>query len=207
MPPQSHVILMKFIQENVLVSASGDVQVSDYGLSPISWNPKFTPLSTLGVSGSPQWLAPEIIRPRNTTSPESLTGSKSADVFAFGMLAAELFGGKLPPTTGLVTKQIITGERPSRPQAAEHLGLTGEIWKLIERCWNAGPDQRPSIDEVVCIWETFVHGYVVLSLGWSRIQHPTFSGAGHISAPMVRGRRSRFTEPHAICSEKNGEES
>ena len=188
---------MKFIQENVLVSASGDVQVSDYGLSPISWNPKFTPLSTLGVSGSPQWLAPEIIRPRNITTSQSFMGSKPADVFAFGMLAAELFHGKLPPTTGPVIKQILHGERPCKPQAAEQLGLTEEMWKFIERCWNADPNRRPSIDEAVCVWEAFIHGYVVLSPWRFRTQHPVFSGAGRVSAS---------TEPHAVHNGERGEE-
>jgi len=92
--------------------------------------------------------------------------SKSADVFAFAMLAAEVFSGKVPfgnMKNESVVVQIASGKRPAKPQAAEQLGLNAEMWKFIEKCWSANPNKRPAIDEVVRIWEGFVNGYAIVS--------------------------------------------
>ena len=136
----------------------------DYGLTPITWNPVFALVATPGVAGSPRWLAPEIIGLPSETSSKQTAASKPADVFAFAMLAVEVFSGKVPfpdMTNGVVVIQIVGGKRPIVPPAAEQLGLTTEMWKFIEKCWSANPSNRPSMDEVVRTWEGFVNGYVV----------------------------------------------
>ena len=95
-----------------------------------------------------------------------MTVSKSADVFAFAMLAVEVFSGKVPfgnMKNESVIIQIATGKRPQKPQTAGQLGLTAEMWKFIEKCWSANPGKRPTIDEVVRAWEGFVNGYVFAS--------------------------------------------
>jgi serine/threonine protein kinase len=140
----------------VLISNTGTAQVSDYGLSPIISNPTFT--TTIGSS---RWLAPEIIDP---PSSNPLTASESADVFAFAMLAVEVFAGEVPfgnMTEGSVAVQIADGKRPAKPRAAERLGLTVEMWAFIETCWGSNPSGRPTIDEVVRTLEGFVNGYVL----------------------------------------------
>ena len=91
------------------------------------------------------------------------------------MLAVEVFTGKVPFSNlknESVVVQIVGGKRPEKPQAAEQLGLTAEMWKFIEKCWNANPDKRPSINGVVRTWEGFANGYVIISFAWSR--KPTF---------------------------------
>jgi len=152
----------------VVISKTGRAQVCDYGLSPIISNPIFTVAATPGVAGSSRWLAPEIIDPPKPSS-KPIMASKSADVFAFAMLAVEMFSGKVPfgnMKNESVVVQIANGKRPAKPQAAEQLGLSAEMWKSIEKCWSANPNKRPSIDEVVRIWEGFVNGYVIVSF-WS----------------------------------------
>jgi len=152
----------------VVISKTGKAQVCDYGLSPIISNPIFTVAATPGVAGSSRWLAPEIIDPPKPSS-KPIMASKSADVFAFAMLAVEVFSGKVPfgnMKNESVVVQIANGKRPAKPQAAEQLGLSAEMWKFIEKCWSANPNKRPSIDEVVRIWEGFVNGYVIGSF-WS----------------------------------------
>jgi len=81
-----------------------------------------------------------------------------------------------------VVIQIANGKRPSKPQAADHLGLTEEMWKFIGKCWTPNPNKRPTIDEVVRTWEGFVNG--------------------HVSAPMPSARRSQFAEPSTVSAEK-----
>ena len=139
----------------MLISKTGTAQVCDYGLSPIISNPAF-----VTMIGSSRWLAPEIIDP---SSSNPLTASKSADIFAFAMLAVEVFTGDVPfgsMTEGSVAVQITNGKRPTKPQVSEWLGLTAEMWKFIEKCWAANPSKRPTIDEVVTTWEGLVNRYV-----------------------------------------------
>jgi serine/threonine protein kinase len=163
--PQTCSTLIESIKANVLISKSGNAQVGDYGLSSIISNPTFTIAATPGVAGSSRWLAPEIIDPPGGAGSKPLTASKSADVFAFAMLAVEVFAGKVPfgdMKNESVVVQIVAGKRPEKPLAAEQLGLSVEMWKFIEKCWNQNPNKRPSMDQVVNTWEGFVTGYVVL---------------------------------------------
>jgi len=85
--------------------------------------------------------------------------SKPADVFAFGMFAVEVFTGKIPfeeQKNEAVVLQISRGGRPVMPTNAQAVGLTTEMWKLLESCWQQNPKKRPTMDEVVRRWEAFV---------------------------------------------------
>lgn len=148
----------------MLVSEIGTAQVCDYDLSSIISDPSFT----IAATSRSRWLAPEIIDPPAEGDSKPITASKPADVFAFGMLAVEVFSGKVPfkdinSGPGPVIIQITSGKRPAKPQVAEHFGLTAEMWESIEKCWSANPSMRPTIDEVVRAWEVFVNGHVIPS--------------------------------------------
>ena len=96
------------------------------------------------------WLAPEIVRPG------TIVESKPADIFAFAMLALEIFTGKLPFEERGRTKginRILKGDRPQFPQDAEDIGLTIQIQSFLEKCWCQDPEERPTIDEVVSTLE------------------------------------------------------
>jgi len=57
----------------------------------------------------------------------------------------------------------MNGERPSRPQGVEKLGLTDALWKMTEYCWKHPPKDRLKSSEVVDLlremWESlsFLH--------------------------------------------------
>jgi len=97
-------------------------------------------------------MAPELVR-----SEESyLERTQSTDVYAFGMVIFEIFSGKFPfaniQDTVDVIGQISSGvrpERPERPAEATEVGLTDEMWKIAEDCWQADRDRRPQIAEVL----------------------------------------------------------
>ena len=85
--------------------------------------------------------------------------SKPADVFAFGMFAVEVFTGKIPfeeQKNEAVVLRISRGGRPEMPENARAVGLTDEMWNLLESCWQQNPKKRPTIEEVVRMWEKFV---------------------------------------------------
>ena len=75
--------------------------------------------------------------------------------------------------------------RPPRPK---HPGVTGPLWKLIQRCWNGDPRLRPEASEVLQIlldssvfhlfWRSSIHKleYVLASSNpplWERLTNPT----------------------------------
>ena len=81
--------------------------------------------------------------------------SKAADVFAFAMLAVEVFTGR--PLFGeqkneAVALRISTGERPEMPKNAQEVGLTAEIWEILRNCWQSNPEKRPTMGDVVRRW-------------------------------------------------------
>ena len=81
-----------------------------------------------------------------------VTETKAADVFAFGMLAVEVFTGKIPfeeQKNETVVLRISQGGRPGMPEDAHAVGLTVEMWNVLESCWHQNPKRRPTMQEVV----------------------------------------------------------
>ena len=104
-------------------------------------------------------MAPEIINPPRKGSSTPVTESKAADVFAFAMFAVEVFTGKVPfpeEPPAMASSRMLKGERPEMPQDAEQIGVTDEIWALLERCWQQDPKKRPTMKKVVRKWQRFV---------------------------------------------------
>ena len=133
--------------------------MTDYGLAPINSDPSFTVAATPGAVGTSRWLAPEIISPVRKGNTLPIMESKAADVFAFGMFAVEVFTGKIPfeeQKNEAVVLRISRGGRPEMPGNAQAVGLTTEIWKLLESCWHQNPKKRPTMEEVVRRWRKFV---------------------------------------------------
>jgi hypothetical protein len=45
-------------------------------------------------------------------------------------------------------KVVHEDERPQRPRDSEKLGLTDEVWTVLQECWGKVPSTRPSVDIV-----------------------------------------------------------
>ena len=146
-------------QANVVIDKRGRARLTEYGLGPINSDPSFTVAATPGAVGTSRWLAPEIITPARKGSNMPVMESKAADVFAFGMFSVEVFTGKVPfegQKNEAVVLLISRGGRPEMPGNAQAVGLTGEMWKLLESCWQQIPKKRPTMEEVVRRWQGFV---------------------------------------------------
>jgi len=75
------------------------------------------------------------------------------------MLAVEVFTGTPPFGQCTPTKaasNILAGDRPTMPGNAQAVGLTTEMWKLLENCWRKNHKRRPTMEEVVRRWQKFV---------------------------------------------------
>ena len=54
----------------------------------------------------------------------------------------------------------LAGERPSRPTNLDILGLSEDVWVLMERCWNRVPNARPQATDILVLFETASHDWV-----------------------------------------------
>ena len=129
-------------------------------MAPINNHPGLIYAAVSEALVTSRWQAPEIINRSHNENGEPMVDSKAADVFAFGMFTVEVFTGKVP-FEGLkkneeVVLRIWRGSRPEKPQNAQAVGLTSEMWKFTESCWRQNPKRRPNMEEVVKRWQKFV---------------------------------------------------
>ncbi|KAF3323473.1 Serine/threonine-protein kinase HT1 [Carex littledalei] len=112
-------------------------KVADFGLSKM----KETTVVSGGMRGTLPWIAPELL------SMSSNKVSAKIDVYSFGIVMWEILTGD-EPYAGLHYAQVIVGIlnntlRPPVPSSCD------PNWKrLMEQCWAADPDQRPSFTEI-----------------------------------------------------------
>ena len=53
-----------------------------------------------------------------------------------------------------VALEVMNGKRPAKPEDAASLGFTPELWEMIERCWLADMNARPTLGAVLsCLKE------------------------------------------------------
>ena len=114
----------------------GLVKLCDFGLAMTVEQIRVRPPS---LGGTPQYLSPELY----TGAPPS----EASDVFSFAMVMYELLTLEAPfdgLDRGTVRDKVMSGERPPLPVVLPRPYLT-----LIESCWCAAPEKRPSFTEVV----------------------------------------------------------
>ncbi|WCJ26183.1 PAS domain-containing protein tyrosine kinase family protein [Euphorbia peplus] len=129
---------------NLLVDKNWTVKVGDFGLS--KWK-NATFLSTRSGRGTPQWMAPEVLR--NEPSNEK------SDVFSFGVILWELMTVSVP-WSNLNSLQVVgvVGFMDRRLEIPET--IDPKIASLIRDCWQSDPGQRPSFEDIIDIMTTIM---------------------------------------------------
>lgn len=115
---------------NIIIGHEGHARLTEYELAPISSDPTFTVLATMGAIGMSRWLAPEIMTPSCKGSATWVTESKAADVYAFVMLAVEVSTGKIPfeeQRDEAVILHVLQSGRPEVPQNTHESDLAPEM--------------------------------------------------------------------------------
>ncbi|XP_068634426.1 uncharacterized protein [Aristolochia californica] len=122
---------------NLLVDRNWTVKVGDFGLSQLK---KSAFLTAKSGRGTPQWMAPEILR--NEPSNEK------SDVYSFGVILWELMTESVP-WTHLNALQVVgvVGFMDRRLDLPED--LDPRISSIIMDCWQSDPASRPSFRDIL----------------------------------------------------------
>ncbi|KAF5179830.1 Mitogen-activated protein kinase kinase kinase [Thalictrum thalictroides] len=118
---------------NCLVNKHSTVKICDFGLSRILAD---GPARDSSSAGTPEWMAPELIRNEPFT--------EKCDIFSLGVIMWELCTLSRP-WEGVPAMQVVyaVANEGSRLEIPE-----GPLGKLIADCW-AEPDERPNCEEIL----------------------------------------------------------
>ncbi|KAG9133270.1 hypothetical protein Leryth_023522 [Lithospermum erythrorhizon] len=121
---------------NLLVGKSWTVKVGDFGLSRWKYG---TFLSARSGRGTPQWMAPEVLRSEPST--------EKSDVYSFGVVLWELMTESVP-WSDLNPLQVVgvVGFMDRRLDIPEN--LDPQVASIIHDCWNR-PESRPSFEGII----------------------------------------------------------
>ncbi|XP_020211478.1 serine/threonine-protein kinase CTR1 isoform X1 [Cajanus cajan] len=122
---------------NLLVDRKYTVKVGDFGLSRLKAN---TFLSSKSAAGTPEWMAPEVLRDEPS--------NEKSDVYSFGVILWEL-ATLQQPWSNLNPPQVVAavgfkGKRLEIPR-----DLNPQLASVIEACWANEPWKRPSFSSIM----------------------------------------------------------
>ncbi|XVF06254.1 hypothetical protein REPUB_Repub06bG0032000 [Reevesia pubescens] len=121
---------------NLLVDKNWNVKVCDFGLSRLKHN---TFLSSKSTAGTPEWMAPEVLRNENS--------NEKCDVYSFGVILWELATLRLP-WSGMNPMQVVgaVGFQNRRLDIPKELDPL--VARIIWECWQTDPSLRPSFSQL-----------------------------------------------------------
>ncbi len=124
--------------DNVLLSASGRVVLTDLGLVRAAFDTKEGV-----VAGTPEYMAPEIATPRYPTAERHLI-----DVYAFGVLAYHLLAGKLP-FNGETPIAILMAHADEPVPRLDSSVMPRRLVELVMQLMAKDPTDRPASMDTV----------------------------------------------------------
>ncbi|KAK6920722.1 Serine-threonine/tyrosine-protein kinase, catalytic domain [Dillenia turbinata] len=127
--------------ENMLLDKTRTLKIADFGVARVEAS---NPSDMTGETGTPGYMAPEVLNgnPYN----------RKCDVYSFGICLWEIYCCDMPypdlsfsEVTSAVVRQNL---RPEIPRCCP-----SSLANVMRRCWDANPDKRPEMDEVVSMLE------------------------------------------------------
>ncbi|CAN6299330.1 unnamed protein product [Urochloa humidicola] len=127
---------------NLLVDDNWTVKVCDFGLSRLKHS---TFLSSKSTAGTPEWMAPEVLRNERS--------NEKCDVYSFGVILWELATLRTP-WQGMNPMQVVGAvgfqdRRLDIPKEVDPL-----VAKIIRDCWQKDPNLRPSFGQLTSYLKT-----------------------------------------------------
>jgi len=127
---------------NILIDEKLEASIIDFGLARILHESGFT---TGTSKGTWRFWAPEMMNDENGIQ----RVTTATDVYAFAMTVVQILTGFLPfrhiRSDAKIVLTVITGGRPLREHCPQ---ITNDIWEVLEACWDADPNKRPSMDSL-----------------------------------------------------------
>ncbi|KAK8610274.1 hypothetical protein V6N13_081437 [Hibiscus sabdariffa] len=122
---------------NLLVDKNWVVKVCDFGLSRMKHH---TFLSSKSTAGTPEWMAPEVLR--------NEPANEKCDVYSFGVILWELVTLRIP-WKGLNPMQVVgaVGFQNRRLEIPEDVDPM--VAQIIRECWQTEPHLRPSFAQLM----------------------------------------------------------
>ncbi|KAI3805304.1 hypothetical protein L1987_27544 [Smallanthus sonchifolius] len=127
--------------ENMLLDANRNLKIADFGVARVeAQNPK----DMTGETGTLGYMAPEVLqgKPYN----------RKCDVYSFGICLWETYCCDLPyPFLSFseVSSAVVRHNlRPEIPRCCP-----SSLVNIMRKCWDANPEKRPEMDEVVKLLE------------------------------------------------------
>ncbi|KAK7383316.1 hypothetical protein VNO78_28991 [Psophocarpus tetragonolobus] len=122
---------------NLLVDRHWVVKVCDFGLSRMKHH---TFLSSKSCAGTPEWMAPEVLR--------NEPANEKCDVYSFGVILWELTTARIP-WKGLNPMQVVgaVGFQNKRLEIPEDVDPA--VAQIIRDCWQTEPHLRPSFSQLM----------------------------------------------------------
>lgn len=121
---------------NLLVDKNWNVKVGDFGLSRLKHN---TFLSSKSTAGTPEWMAPEVLRNENS--------NEKCDVYSFGVILWELATLRLP-WSGMNPMQVVGAVGFQNRRLDIPNNLDPLVARIIWECWQTDPNLRPSFAQL-----------------------------------------------------------
>eukprot|EP00268_Persea_americana_P004615 TRINITY_DN1148_c0_g2_i1.p1 TRINITY_DN1148_c0_g2~~TRINITY_DN1148_c0_g2_i1.p1 ORF type:complete len:954 (+),score=200.57 TRINITY_DN1148_c0_g2_i1:427-2862(+) len=122
---------------NLLVDKNWVVKVCDFGLSRLKHH---TFLSSKSTAGTPEWMAPEVLRNEQS--------NEKCDVYSFGVILWELATMRMP-WSGMNPMQVVgaVGFQNRRLEIPKEVDPM--VAKIICDCWQSDPTLRPSFAQLL----------------------------------------------------------
>ncbi|GAU49232.1 hypothetical protein TSUD_282830 [Trifolium subterraneum] len=127
--------------ENMLLDKTRTLKIADFGVARIEAS---NPHDMTGETGTLGYMAPEVLN--------GSAYNRKCDVYSFGICLWEIYCCDMPypdlsfsEVTSAVVRQNL---RPEIPRCCP-----SSLANVMKRCWDANPDKRPEMDEVVTLLE------------------------------------------------------
>ncbi|EXX51076.1 Kic1p [Rhizophagus irregularis DAOM 197198w] len=132
------IIHRDFHSGNILIKDAHNFCIGDLGLCEIDDGKSVN--EDKKIFGVLPYIAPEVLKGQKYT--------KAADIYAFGIIAYEIFTG-LPPYCDIPHDQSLASGicKGLRPQSKDY-HVPQLLLDLIEQCWNTDPLKRPSAKQL-----------------------------------------------------------
>lgn len=136
---------------NILMDSNGSIKLADFGVSASVYESSSRYLMLNDITGTPYWMAPEVIHSHNGYS-------YKADIWSFGITALELAYGRPPlshlPFSESLAMKITKGLRFSDYQKEEEKGnknpkLSKYFKDMVGLCLDQDPFRRPTAEKLL----------------------------------------------------------